>query len=65
MKVSINFRCEGAAFDDSEDACGTEIARILRHIADQFVGHGRDFCRNSALRLFDRNGNAVGGIEIK
>lgn len=55
-RIIIQFSTGNAAFDDQP---ATEIARILNHIAWQFL-HGED-----VGVIFDKNGNRVGYVEIE
>lgn len=54
MNVSIEMNCDNEAFDGAN---GSEIARILRKLADKI--DGTDFTFHK-LALCDINGNVVG-----
>jgi hypothetical protein len=55
--IAINIRTSGAAFEDSPTS---EIARILRKLADQFENDGIP-----AQTLRDVNGNTCGSVAIE
>lgn len=56
--ITIELRTGNAAF---EDAPTSEIARILRKLADDFQDQGD----MDGAKLMDANGNAVGIVRIK
>lgn len=58
MTVTINLNCDNATF--SEDA-GSEIARILRELADTFE---QGLEPGDRARLRDINGNKVGECRV-
>ena len=67
MELRITMRLDNAAFYDDGDgdgyhgfAPGTEVARILRLLAEQSEGGMLD----NSDRLHDVNGNTVGHVEI-
>ena len=68
MKFTLTIKCENAAFHeddntgDSMAARGAEVARILRHVAEQ-VTDGITF--DDYRLVFDVNGNAVGEWGMK
>ena len=59
MDVRIKINCDNAAFE--EDTNGTEVARILRELADIYdraaLGEGMD-------RIRDFNGNTCGHVKV-
>lgn len=57
---SVSIECNNAAFEG--DACGPELARILRALADTMEGAGD--CRASYSYSRDANGNSVGTAEM-
>jgi hypothetical protein len=62
MDFTLTINCDNAAFHDddfSDVATCTELARILRKLADHLE---RDTCYSD--NLFDINGNKVGKYEI-
>lgn len=59
---TITIECNNAAFDD--DACGPELARILRELADELESGGGAIGAGMAKRLYDINGNRVGAAEM-
>lgn len=52
--IKITISTENAAFDDDSS---TEVARILRKLANELESHGAGLLPRS---LFDYNGNRVG-----
>jgi hypothetical protein len=58
MKFSLTFDCDNAAFDDFPES---EIARILRSVADRVDDGDRD----PGGLIFDVNGNHVGEWNIE
>ena len=58
---TITIGCDNAAFDG--DACGAELARILRALADDLAQEDTAFTAFDAL-LFDANGNRCGDAEM-
>jgi hypothetical protein len=60
MKISIEIKADNAAFDTGTEGevCGTEVARILRRLADDILGQSMSDQMDGAL--FDINGNTVG-----
>ena len=57
MKVKIEIKTDNAAF---EDYTGSEVARILRELADNVDGESRI----TPQPLKDSNGNTVGKVEV-
>jgi hypothetical protein len=55
MKIQIEIRADNSAFDGDS---GSEVARILRELADRV--DGSDVADTIARRLYDVNGNSVG-----
>lgn len=55
-EIIITLTTCGAAF---EEAPASEIARILRKLADVFEDEGH------AEKLYDTNGNAVGRVTVR
>lgn len=67
MEVSIVIRTDNAAFGESDgehtaDSIGSEVARILRQLADKCAEGG--IYIDSSERLYDYNGNQVGSMKI-
>jgi hypothetical protein len=60
MKVRIEIACDNAAFADGDS--GTEVARILRELAE--VVEGEELERGRGSRLRDINGNTVGEMRV-
>ena len=58
MKATITVNMENAAFEENE--AGTELARILRGLADDLEGHHQ----LEGVTLRDFNGNRVGALVI-
>ena len=58
MKIIIEIECDNAAF---EDHAGAEVARILRRYAEKVVHYAE---KPPSMRLFDRNDNYVGDVEV-
>jgi hypothetical protein len=64
QRLTIEIKADNAAFDDY--ACGEELARMLREVADKIDGCSAiGVERNLPTRLHDINGNAVGSTEWK
>jgi len=59
MRVRIEIRCDNEAF---EPYAGTEVARILRQIADEMQD---DILPDTEQRLRDINGNTVGTLKVQ
>ena len=59
MTITIEIKCDNAAFEDNE---GREVARILRRLATLCEEHGIEAADGN--RLMDFNGNHVGGVTI-
>jgi hypothetical protein len=59
MKTIIKVNMDNAAFTDEE---GTELARILRKLADNIDGGGLDELSNKLLK--DINGNTCGTFKV-
>jgi hypothetical protein len=57
---TITIECNNAAFDG--DACGEEVARILRELASDL--DGGDVEDDATFFLFDLNGNRCGDAEM-
>ena len=57
-KIEITIETGNAAFDDEP---ATEIARILRKLADEF----EQFGHSQFSKLYDLNGNACGRVVIE
>jgi len=66
MRVVITIDCDNEAFDGAD--CGSEIARILRPLADHLeFESNRTIARGygaTPKRLHDKNGNTVGDLAI-
>lgn len=65
MKLTITIQCDNDAFSsekggDSEP--GTEVARILRELADNY--QERDLLPGETANLRDINGNTVGKAKV-
>ena len=58
-KFTVNIRCDNAAFDDAPES---EIARILRDIADKLESDGASGFFET---IRDINGNDVGRHALK
>ncbi len=62
MKARIEIRMDNDAFVGRP---GSELARILREIADQAEAYdGAEDFREFTHPLRDTNGNSIGGIEV-
>lgn len=59
MKATIKIVMDNAAFEDSG---GTELARILRDLADKSENSCLDAIKNSGV--YDINGNKVGTFKV-
>ena len=66
MRVLITINCDNEAFDGAD--CGSEIARILRPLADLLDFESkRTIARRygaNPMRLRDKNGNTVGKLAV-
>lgn len=67
--ISLEIRLENAAFSDSQE---TEVARILRELANHIEPPDREEWRGAAQlwyvdsrRLIDINGNTVGKVMVR
>lgn len=58
MNIRITIETGNAAFGDSPQECGTEVARILRDLADKL--EETDPEDYDGAKLMDYNGNKVG-----
>lgn len=58
MLITIQIRTDNAAF---EDTGGSEVARILRELAEQYDSDGLHIF----VKLYDINGNAVGTVNVR
>ena len=59
MKFKLNIDCENAAFDSND---GTEIARILRVVAETVDKYGLPAMYQN---IYDANGNKTGSYALK
>lgn len=59
---TASIRCDNAAFDG--EACGPELARILRRLADDLASGNASGKPGDYLLLFDINGNQCGDAEM-
>lgn len=59
MKFKLYIDCDNAAFDNND---GTEIARILRVIAEAVENHGLPAMYQN---IYDANGNKTGSYALK
>lgn len=59
MKLKLEIKMDNAAFEEN---AGSEVARILRQIADEV--DCRDLLPGEEIRLRDINGNTVGQAKI-
>lgn len=59
MTFTVKIKCDNAAFynEDNEPSAGHEVARILRHLADDLE---ESDIRGERWRLMDANGNHAG-----
>lgn len=60
MKMRIEFDCDNAAFDDMQ----SEIARILREIAEDVARSEAYDLRGVYSHVNDVNGNKVGTVQF-
>lgn len=60
MKLIITIKLDSAAFDDGN---GTEVARILRELANEITDTTLEAGDSQGLR--DINGNRVGTAEVR
>ena len=55
MKFTLTIDCDNAAFEpDIDSGCEPEIARVMRHVAEQLERGA------TGAPIFDFNGNRVG-----
>lgn len=64
MKVIIQMDCGNAAFDPENGGPATEVARILRNLADQLDQYPETM-PGGPIILRDINGNLVGGLRVE
>ena len=66
MKLVLTIDCDNEAFDGAD--CGTELARILRPLADLFEFESKSTISrrygSNPKRLRDINGNTVGKLSV-
>jgi len=60
VKFKVSIDVENAAFEEGEE--GSEVARILREVANRFDGDSLEVGR--LMPLFDVNGNRVGSAKV-
>jgi hypothetical protein len=67
MKVVITIDCENEAFNGAD--CGTELARILRLLANKLELQSKEYLtprpgRRNRIRLVDHDGMPVGEVKF-
>lgn len=62
MKITITITTDNAAFGDTPQDAGTEVARILKRLSEKLQDTDPgDYCGS---KLVDVNGNTVGKISV-
>jgi len=59
--ITITIKTDNAAFDDGDNG-RTEVARILRGLADKCEGEKAQTCLPAGV--YDANGNKVGDVRL-
>lgn len=63
MEITISIRCDNEAFEGEN--CGSEVARILRKLADAIdYDHREGVAAIGNAPLMDVNGNTVGKVTV-
>lgn len=63
MYLRVNISTENEAFD-SDEKCGTELARILRDLAGRVENKNRRAIGRSDMPILDVNGNRCGYFTV-
>ena len=62
MTITIEIKCDNAAFDEENGGPGPEVGRLLRKVAA--LCEADDFDTVDGKRLMDVNGNHVGNVTV-